>query len=377
MANSGQPINQANLALENSYVKFLPGVLQTETEKEFFDATFDQVFSKDQSELITGYLGERVSGYYNPISDYYVPEPTKNRTVWQLEPTAYVRDTNNLRDNIFFYEDLLNQIQYYGGNTLNQDRLFQSDYYSWCPPINADMFVNYQNYYWIEQRLPSIVITGGFDDSPILASDIIGQNSYTTPSTATPPSLTLQTGMRIVLSQDPNYSQPNTVDNIGIPGGIRLVPDYPDYTEDSVFQFLPWSGIIQLSNGNTINNSKWNQLPWNVQDVPTTGDYITITRSSLDQNAWSRTNKWYNIEVINATLTLNNAPWPPNAFRALRPIIQFNADIELFNAGTQFLNSINYGFTVDQTGQNVLLSTYQQQPWSLINSALEISLVPR
>jgi len=376
MANSGQPINQSNLSQENSYIKFLPGVFQTETEKQFFDATFDQVFSQDQSELITGYLGERASGYYNPISDYYVSEPTKDRTVWQLEPTSYVRDVNNIRDNIFFYEDLLNQLKYYGSDISNQDRLFESKYYSWCPPINVDMFVNYQNYYWVEQRIPAISITGGTGHSPILASDILGLNSYTTPSTAIPPNLTLQTGMRIILTQDSNYLQPHTVDNIGIPGGIRLVPDYPDYTARGQFQFLPWDGTFQLSNGTTINNTKWDQLPWDVQAVASTGDYITIDRSSLDQNAWSRTNKWYSVDVINATIGLTNTTWPSGAIRASRPIIQFNADLELFDAGTQFRSDINYGFTIDQNNASVELSTYQLQPFTLINDNLLISLMP-
>src|SRR4249919_3937572 len=133
------------------YIQKLPTVFQTVTEKKFFDATFDQVFQKKESDLLVGFLGRRTPGQYNPITDFYLPEPSKNRTWWQLEATAYARDADTNRTNIFFYEDLLDNIEYYGGNTLNQDRLFESPYYSFGPPIDYDMFLNYQNYYWIEQ----------------------------------------------------------------------------------------------------------------------------------------------------------------------------------------------------------------------------------
>ena len=89
------------------YIQRLPAVFQTVTEKKFFDATFDQVFQKKESDLLVGYLGRRNPGHYNPITDFYLPEPSKNRTWWQLEATAYARDADTNRTNIFFYEDLL------------------------------------------------------------------------------------------------------------------------------------------------------------------------------------------------------------------------------------------------------------------------------
>src|ERR1035437_9777549 len=111
-----------------SYITKLPAVFQTTTESKFFQATFDQVFSKKDSNLLAGYLGRRTAGDYNPVSDFYLPEPSKNRTWWQLEATAYAQDASSNKTNIFFYEDLLDNIDYYGGNTLNQDRLFESAY---------------------------------------------------------------------------------------------------------------------------------------------------------------------------------------------------------------------------------------------------------
>ena len=346
------------------YIKKLPAVFQTVTETKFFDATFDQIFSKRDSDLLAGYLGRRVAGNYNPVTDFYLPEPNKNRTWWQLEATAYAQDASSNKTNIFFYEDLLDNIEYYGGNILNQDRLFESEYYSFGPPIDYDMFINYQNYYWVEQGLTTITIIG------VQASSIIGQSSYTTPLTATPPNLTITTGMSISLADDPLYSASHTVENIGGCIGIQLVPQFPDYTPGTIFEFLPWDGSILLSTGRIIDNTHWDATTWDTQTQPLAGDYITIERGSIDRNAWSRTNKWFHIDAITATIAASATSFPVNATRALRPIIQFIADLTLFKSGTQFRAEVNYGFVDISTNVPILLATYQGVQVSTVNTAL-------
>ena len=69
---------------------------------------------------------------------------------------------------------------------------------------------------------------------------------------------------------------------------------------------------------------------------PSQPDYLTISRASQDLNAWSRSNRWFHIDVINATAEYNNTPVIlDNNFRAKRPIIQFRPGIRLWNMGTQ------------------------------------------
>ena len=69
---------------------------------------------------------------------------------------------------------------------------------------------------------------------------------------------------------------------------------------------------------------------------PTELDYLTISRASQDLNAWSRSNRWFHISVLNDTAKYNNTNVNlDNNFRAKRPIIQFRPDIRLWNMGTQ------------------------------------------
>jgi hypothetical protein len=78
-----------------------------------------------------------------------------------------------------------------------------------------------------------------------------------------------------------------------------------------------------------------------------TADYITINRASQDLNAWSRSNRWVHIDVITATATyLNQVPIIDQSARAQRPIIEFEADLQLFNYGKLAKDPVNILDTV-------------------------------
>jgi hypothetical protein len=69
---------------------------------------------------------------------------------------------------------------------------------------------------------------------------------------------------------------------------------------------------------------------------PLQPDYITIDRASRDLNAWTRSNRWFHIDVITATAAYNNTVIDVrNESRAKRPILQFRPGIRLFNMGTE------------------------------------------
>ncbi len=64
-------------------------------------------------------------------------------------------------------------------------------------------------------------------------------------------------------------------------------------------------------------------------------DYLTIDRASKDLNAWTRSNRWFHVDVINATAEYNNSVAVfDNNYRAKRPIIQFRPGLRLWNMGT-------------------------------------------
>ena len=69
--------------------------------------------------------------------------------------------------------------------------------------------------------------------------------------------------------------------------------------------------------------------------VPTEKDYITINRGSLDQNAWSRYNRWFHSSVISEASRIAGTELVLDENdRAKRPIIEFDSGLELYQFGT-------------------------------------------
>jgi hypothetical protein len=69
---------------------------------------------------------------------------------------------------------------------------------------------------------------------------------------------------------------------------------------------------------------------------PAQPDYLTIDRSSKDLNAWTRSNRWFHLDVLLATAEYNNTVATlDNNYRGKRPIINFRPGIRLYNMGTE------------------------------------------
>jgi hypothetical protein len=80
---------------------------------------------------------------------------------------------------------------------------------------------------------------------------------------------------------------------------------------------------------------------------PDTQDYITIKRDSLDQNAWSRYNRWFHRSVIERTAEVGDfTPTLLETDRAKRPIIEFDSGLALYNHGTTAKTSVTLYDTV-------------------------------
>jgi hypothetical protein len=130
------------------HVSLLPQYNQTADLSSFFDATVDQVFQPGAAEPISGYVGHLLSNTFS--NDFYVGEPSIARSFYQLEPAmvSYDADDHSTINHALSYPDLVSYLNVEGALTDDHTRLFETDYYSWAPPINIDMLVNYRQYYW-------------------------------------------------------------------------------------------------------------------------------------------------------------------------------------------------------------------------------------
>jgi hypothetical protein len=158
---------------------------------------------------------------------------------------------------------------------------------------------------------------------------------------------------------------------------------------------LPADGIIGASVGNGIrllpisdfvtpetytrsltipyDSTSYDSTPFDsILNAPEIQDYLTINRASHDRNAWSRSNRWFHIDVIRATATYNNQVLSlNNNLRAKRPIVEFRANLDLYNFGTQGKSAVNViDFTATDAFSNINGQTgYITDGYTFINGS--------
>ncbi len=289
----------------------LPSNLQTDVNKKFFDSTFEQVFSSVEKESINGYIGRREGGSYDPLKDFYVPEPSKERTWNQLEPIALSESTTGVGSNEVFLQDLLNYIENEGGNTGNHDRLFRSEQYSFAPPIDIDKYTNYSSYLWKTDFTGQEVVISDVDDSEIEAN-IIGNEGYTTTD-----GFVFTSDVIVRFEDSASYNDSYQVTGVGSEFGIELHLRYAD-------------------------DKSGNARPY----LDTNPDYTTVDFGARNNNDWSANNFWFHKSTLSAMSAQNGLDLSINAQQARRPILSFDKDLELYGYGTEAHKDIEFA-TID------------------------------
>jgi hypothetical protein len=203
-------------------------------------------------------------------------------------------------------DDLINEIKIKGGNTDNLNKLFDSGVYSYDPHIDWDKLINYQQYYWstVTNTITASTLTN--------LSSIVGNTQGTITVGTSTNSIPLSNGMVI--------------------------------EQNGVSYFVEGVGTaIELINTDLLQTG-----------IDSTPEYVTINRASQDLNPWTRHNRWVHHDVITATAVANGTyPTYPTACRARRPIVEFNADIQLYNFGSQAIAPVDL---FDNTTSNAFLS---------------------
>ena len=137
----------------------LPKYFRSAKNNKFLDATLDQVLQPGTAQKLNGFYGRKTSKSYRN-TDNYIGDVSKDRESYQLEPAVIAKD---LYDNVTFYKDYndyINQIKAFGGNTDNHDLLNGAEYYAWNPNLDWDKLTNFREYYWLPTGPVAINVAG-------------------------------------------------------------------------------------------------------------------------------------------------------------------------------------------------------------------------
>ena len=148
-------------------IDLLPEIFRTDTNRKFLGATLDQLTQEPNLIRTQGYVGRKIGPGVNP-ADNYVVESTATRTDYQLEPgVVFLKPDSSTAVDAITYPGMLDALNLQGANTQRQDRLFESEYYSWDPFCDLDKFTNYSQYYWLPNGPDSVDVFG----TPVALTD--------------------------------------------------------------------------------------------------------------------------------------------------------------------------------------------------------------
>ena len=169
-----------------------------------------------------------------------------------------------------------------------------------------------------------IRIVDQINSDKLIIDDIIGKKKYTSPN-----GVVFTNGLKVTFlgNVEPASYANNSYYVEGVGTAIKLLPVENYVTPET---YTKSATIPYDSTGYDIGNfdASLNQ--------PLNPDYLVINRASPDLSAWSRTNRWFHVDVINASAAYNNTVAVlDNNFRGKRPILEYRAGTKLYNFGTQ------------------------------------------
>ena len=155
-------------------LEFLPEIFKTPSNAEFLGATLDQLVNPPKNETLQGYVGSKF-GYGVNAKDFYVTEPTKTRTDYQLAPgVAFLKNNQSVAQDFVTYPGIIDALKLKGSVTLDNSKLFQSEFYSWDSFTNLDKLINFNEYYWIPEGPPVVTVASAtvFAETDYIVSDL-------------------------------------------------------------------------------------------------------------------------------------------------------------------------------------------------------------
>lgn len=182
----------------------------------------------------------------------------------------------------------------------------------------------------------------------INVNDIIGKKNYISPN-----GVEFINGLKVEFDETvlpTSYrSQQYYVDGVGSAITLLAANEFMVFETPGKGLSTPW------------DSSLWDELTWDeILGVSVIPDYLTISRNSRDRNAWTRSNRWFNLEVINATIKYNGVLSTiafNTASKAERPIIEFQGNLHLWNSGTSCAAIVDVVSFGDSNGQGGYTNT--------------------
>lgn len=246
---------------------------------------------------------------------YVVPD-AKRYGVWQVKFIDVPGVTEKLIRLVHIQDVNLNEKVYIRYGVANANKEYYKDYdgFFYQVPLISSILDNlYVQDASSAGMYEAMKIVDYTDWNIDVENDILGKVNYTSPN-----GVQFTSGLKIEFGADVTpasyQNKQYYVENVG--DTIRLV----------------WVDLLVTPEAYRAELAL--NYPDGIGENTANAEYITINRGSKDLNPWSRNNRWFHRDVITATATYNNTvPLIDQRYRAKRPIIQFESDLQLIGEG--------------------------------------------
>ena len=189
-------------------------------------------------------------------------------------------------------------------------------------------------------------------------NNILGQKTYTSPN-----GIVFSSGLKVKFT------------------GSVIPVEYQDkeYVVEGVgksITLVPWENLVtpdpnnpNQGDGFAADGEPFDSLNYDFSlNAPLRKDYIVINRASVDGNAWSRTNRWFHEDVIRYSATFADpyaAVVLDNNYRGIRPIVEFDPNLRLWNYGNKYVQPVT---VIDTYITDVANQVEGRSPYVLVYS---------
>lgn len=331
----------------------LPSVYQSDVNKGILENLHNRFLTKTELEKVVGMIGKKLP---TDVDVNLIPEQTTHRQAWQLQPLLYKKVATV--DHASSYYDILQQAERLGVDRERLPLWGNTEQFNFIPPIDIDKLINYTSYYWYDPENPGstpqyitiqnkctktqAILNAAIDDvGGELIHPIIGLNEITNELTI---AHNFESAFEPGSSLNIEFSTINdgayTVNSAIYDGNNTIIR-----LNESVTNSGDW-GRVNISSRfeeyfrnrdcTCYGESGWDKEGWDDNDgfnspipagypvdYPTPDGVHNWDQSDscpMQNDAWSRENKWVHIaDVPNTSI----------AKRAEGPIIEYLPDVQL------------------------------------------------
>ena len=306
--------------------KKLPGILQTNPIKNFFETTVEQLYSKANVETIKGFIGTQTSED-STLSGAFVDQGNSIRSAYSLSPIVNNLNANSgISENFIFYDEFTQVLDNYGVNTDNHNKIFAADFQTFKPPVDIDKLINYQEYYWDEEGPQAIEVRGSLANPINVSSDIVGKATYT-PDNGKP----FKNGMVVCFKGEFIIPSSFVGENFiveGVGKSIHLVPQDQNYNTRFATALL----------------GQWDATPFTITNVNVVYSASNVSSVSINTPGIGYVNP--SISLPNVTGHFANIATANISANAIGAI----TNISITNANVSHLYTGEIGLVVTDTG---------------------------